>query len=303
MDPGSGVPGFAFVGNPGLMTLTTERPITARQHGWSPQRRPAPIAPSAVAAGVAALIGLAATSWLALFTVRGQQYDETAMRVLSGADGTGGSLVRLLQQISVGAAAIVLAAIVVVALARGRIRVALAAIVLVAGANISTQLLKHYVLDRPDFGVGSDANSLPSGHTTVVFSLVLAGVLVAPRALRWLVGLLGAAVGTVTGLATVIAGWHRPSDVVAALLVTLAWAALVSTVVAGRARDGRVGAGGVFPGLLGAGLAAVGVIIYGLGWTASPDASRVVPFTAGVVALVAGVGVGGYARLVARTSN
>lgn len=285
------------------MALTTERPV-AVQHGQPSQPGGSAIAISAIPVAVVALIGFAFTSWLALFTAQGQRYDETARQVLDGAGSdTNARLVRLLQEISVGTAAVALAALIVVALVRGRLRVALSALVLVAGANVSTQLLKHYVLERPDLGVGSAANSLPSGHTTVVFSLVLAGVLVAPRALRWLVALVGAGVGGLTGLATVIAGWHRPSDVIAAMLITLAWAALVSVVLAGRPRDGRLGFGGVFPALLGAALAAVGVIIYGFGWSASADASRVVPFTAAVIAGVAGVAVGAYSRLVARTSN
>lgn len=285
------------------MALTTERPAAVQLGHPNRPARSTTAAP-AIAVAVTAMIGLAITCWLALFTARGQQYDETARVVLDGTGGeTNAQLVRSLQEISVGTAAIALAALAVVALIRGRLRVALAAAILVAGANVTTQLLKNFVLDRPDLGVGSDANSLPSGHTTVVFSLVLAAVLVAPRALRWLVASAGAGAGGLTGLATVIAGWHRPSDVIAAMLVTLVWAALVSAVLAGRPRDGRIGFGGVFPALLGAAVAAVGLMIYGFGWTAADDGSRVIPFTAAVIAGVAGVGVGAYSRLVARTSN
>jgi membrane-associated phospholipid phosphatase len=263
-----------------------------------------PAVSSAVAVAVTALIGFAVTCWLALFTARGQQYDETARQVLaSTSSDTNTQLVELLQRISVVSAGIALAALLVVALVRGRLRVALAAAVLVAGANVSTELLKHYVLDRPDLGVGTTSNSLPSGHTTVVFSLVLAAVLVAPRALRWLVALAGAGVGALAGLATVIAGWHRPADVIAAMLVTVIWAAVVSAVVAGRPRDGRLGHSGIFPALLGAAVAAIGLIVDGFGWSSSADASKVIPFTAAVVAAVAGIGVGGYSRLVSRTSN
>lgn len=259
-----------------------------------------------------ALLGIVATVFVALHTPFGQHYDEAAMEVLDGGhSAVNNHLVDLLQQVSVASAALALAIMITVALVRRRFRVAIAAAVLVIGANITTQFLKNFVITRPDLGLDlahadgarTTVNSLPSGHTTVVFSLVLAGVLVSPRALRWFVTFAGAAIGGLTGLATVIAGWHRPSDVVAALLVTLAWAALVSAVISGSARDGIRGHSGAFAALLGGGLAALGVIIYGFGWTAGPDASRVIPLTSAVIAAVAAAGVGSYATLVARTSN
>ncbi|QDP94856.1 phosphatase PAP2 family protein [Microlunatus elymi] len=288
------------------MSLTTERPMAAQQGGYQ-QPRPRKLSwnlRSAMPVFVVAVLGVLATTWVALYTTRGQLYDQTAMRVLDSGNGSTANahLVQLLQQVSVGGTAIALAIMAGVAVLRGRFRLALAAGVLVVGANVTTQLLKRYVLERPDLGQGA-VNSLPSGHTTVVFSLVLAAVLVSPRALRWLVVLIGSAVGGLTGLATVIAGWHRPSDVVAGLLVTLAWAALVSGLLTGGPRDGRIGHSGMFAALLGGALAALGVIIYGFGWSAAADASKVIPFTAAVIAGVAALAVGGYAQLVSRTSN
>ena len=288
------------------MSLTTESTQVA-QHGGYQQPRPRSLPwnfRNAMPVLVVAVIGVLVTTWLALYTSRGQLYDQTAMRVLDGNSGNAAveQLVQMLQRVSIGSAAIALAIMAGVAVLRGRFRLALSAAALVVGANVTTQLLKHYVLDRPDLGQGS-INSLPSGHTTVVFSLVLAAVLVSPRALRWLVVLIGSAVGGLTGMATVIAGWHRPSDVIAALLVTLAWAALVSGLLAGAPRDGRVGHSGMFAALLGGALAAVGVIIYGFGWSAGADASKVIPFTAAVIAGVSALAVGGYAQLVSRTSN
>lgn len=261
---------------------------------------------------VVAVLGVLATVYVALYTPFGQRNDEAAMRVLDQGQSTvNDHLVNLLQHVSVVTVAFALAIMIAVALVRRRFLVAIAAVLLVVGANLTTQILKHVVINRPDLGIEfptttgapTTANSLPSGHTTVVFSLVLAGVLVSPRALRWLVTCAGAAIGGLTGLATVIAGWHRPSDVVAALLVTLAWAALASAVVAGSARDGVRGYSHGFAALLGGGLAALVVIIYGFGWNGGPDVSRVVPLTAAVIAAVAAACVGSYATLVARTSN
>ncbi len=111
-----------------------------------------------------------------------------------------------------------------------RRRVALAAQVaaLVIGANVTTQILKSYLV-RPDLGLADRiANSLPSGHTTVAASAGAALVLAVPRRYRAVAAVVAAGYTTVTGVATLIAGWHRPSDAVAAIGVVLAWAGLVA---------------------------------------------------------------------------
>ena len=100
--------------------------------------------------------------------------------------------------------------------------------------NVTTQLLKHAVLTRPDFGLGT-LNSLPSGHTTVVASAVGASLLVAPRLWRPVIAVLGGFATTLTGASTIVAGWHRPSDVIAALAVSLIWTAGVALVLHGPA--------------------------------------------------------------------
>jgi membrane-associated phospholipid phosphatase len=285
------------------MVLASDYPAVT-QHEPAPKRQLRHSNPIvALPMLVAAVLGLITTTWIGLYTARGQLYDERAMDVIAGTDSwLNERMIGVLAKVSPVSAGLALLGLLVVALIRGRFRIGIAAGVLVGGANLTTQFLKHFVLIRPDLGQGG-TNSLPSGHTTLVFSLVLAAVLVSPRSLRWLVALMGSAVATLTGLATVVAGWHRPSDVVAALLVTAAWAALVSAVLAGRGRDGVRGRNGMFPALLGAGLAAIGVISYGFGWSSGDDASRVMPFTALVIAGVSALTVGGYARLVSRTSD
>ena len=91
---------------------------------------------------------------------------------------------------------------------------ALAAILVVGGANVTTQLFKAYWPTSPHLW----DNSLPSGHSTVAMSLSLAAILVAPSgARRWLVPF--AAFGaTFVGAGTIVGHWHRPADVWAALL-------------------------------------------------------------------------------------
>ena len=93
----------------------------------------------------------------------------------------------------------------VVALSRDRPRSAVAAGVLVVGANLTTQILKG-VLAHPRYQpilgyyqIGS--TSFPSGHTTAAMSMVLAFVLVVPRRWRGVVLLLGACLVAAVGCA------------------------------------------------------------------------------------------------------
>jgi membrane-associated phospholipid phosphatase len=117
-----------------------------------------------------------------------------------------------------------------IALARQRMDLFVRGAVVVAGANATTQILKRVVIERPDFSVGYGPNALPSGHVTLVASIVIAALIVLPAAIRPLVALVGGAWVVVVSVATVVSGWHRPSDVVAALLVCAGWAALVGSV-------------------------------------------------------------------------
>ena len=84
-------------------------------------------------------------------------------------------------------------------------------------------------LDRPYLGVDPQrieaGNSLPSGHTTVAASVAVALVFVLPPRARGFAAVVGAGYTALVGVATMSAGWHRPSDSVAALLVVGGWAA------------------------------------------------------------------------------
>ncbi|MEJ5946724.1 phosphatase PAP2 family protein [Pseudokineococcus basanitobsidens] len=192
-----------------------------------------------------AAVGVLAV-WAALVTTGpGQVVDEVAFAgSVRGRDLLDGRATDVLSLVSEGTLVLGVVVLVVLAVLRRRLRLAVAAVALVGGANVTTQLLKHVVLQRPDLGLGS-ANSLPSGHTTVAATLAVALVLVVPVAVRGPVALLGAAYTAATGVSTLVAGWHRPSDVAAALLVTAGWTALVvaGLRVLGGSATGRVGRG------------------------------------------------------------
>ncbi|GIG93774.1 phosphatase PAP2 family protein [Plantactinospora mayteni] len=121
-----------------------------------------------------------------------------------------------------------------IALIRVRITLAVVTVLLIVGANLSTQALK-YVIERPDFAVdearAAAGNSLPSGHTAVAASVAIALVMVLPPRVRGWGALIGAGYAAAAGVATLSAGWHRPSDAVAALLVVGAWASAASLVL------------------------------------------------------------------------
>ena len=102
---------------------------------------------------------------------------------------------------------------------------------MIIGANVTTQLLKTELLNRPDLLHRPDAAttpSFPSGHATVAMSLALGLLLVVPARLRIVAGGIGITYAVLIGAATLTAGWHRPSDVVAAYLVTTTWVAFIA---------------------------------------------------------------------------
>lgn len=181
-----------------------------------------------LAAGSA--VSLALVSTVFLTWPAGQRIDETALTgAVIGRGHIREGALSLLQLVSVVGLALATVAIVVLACLRRRLDLAVGAVVIVAGSNVTTQVLKYAVLDRPDVGVETRlVNSLPSGHTTVAVSLAVALVLVTAAGVRALAALIGTAVATAMGVATLALGWHRPSDAVAAVFVVGVWAGLVA---------------------------------------------------------------------------
>ncbi|BDZ41877.1 hypothetical protein GCM10025865_11760 [Paraoerskovia sediminicola] len=188
--------------------------------------------PRVVAAVVAT--GAAALVWLVwryfVGTPEGQLLDAAAF---DGATYGQGRLWQLaepvLDIVSVTFVAAGIVTAVVVALVRRRWGLAVQVAAVVIGANVTTQLLKYSVLDRVDLvgGWSESTNTLPSGHTTVAASVAVALLIAVPRGGRPIVALLGGGYAAATGVSTLVGQWHRPSDVVAALLVVLAWGAVV----------------------------------------------------------------------------
>ena len=202
------------------MTVTTPR---------APDRsvRRNPMAALAVLFG----FGLALTYLLFVRSAVGQKVDNAA---LIGRGVVPEEFVAdawtILDTISVVGLALATLAIVTVAALRGRWWQAAGAGVVILGANLTTQVLKHVVLTRPDLTAQTikDFNTFPSGHATVAISVAAALLLVVTARQRALVAVPAMVYATAVGVATVTAGWHRPSDAIGAWFVVGAWTAAVA---------------------------------------------------------------------------
>lgn len=191
----------------------------------------------AVVMALCAIAGMAVVVRYAIHSVTGFEQDQRMMLSLGTTTDGWARLTEVLGSVTDVSVAVCLGVCVVIAMIQRRWAVAVAAVVVIAGANITTQVLKYEVLQSV-----SGRNTLPSGHTTVGLSLALAAVVVASHRWRPLVTAGAAAVATFIGAGTVAAHWHRPGDVLAAGMVCLGWVA-VALAIAGslqrRAPSGR----------------------------------------------------------------
>ncbi|MFT4298262.1 MAG: phosphatase PAP2 family protein [Aeromicrobium sp.] len=248
---------------------------------------PAGVRGRAVLTGTAAAIVLAACIVVALRTASGQQFDHWAMTTVVAGRDAHLAVLSVLGYVSIGALALAASGSVALALLRRQVRLALAALLVIGGANATTQVLKQYVLERAELADGIIAhNSLPSGHTTVVASSLGALCLVCPTWLRPFVMTAGSCAVTLTGAATVVAGWHRPSDVIAAVLVCLIWTAIAALVVGGALRPGLAG---FTAAIVGAAAAIIFLIVIGVRPSAGWDAFATAALVLGSIALLTAV--------------
>ncbi|SDZ54474.1 PAP2 superfamily protein [Asanoa ishikariensis] len=123
--------------------------------------------------------------------------------------------------------------IVVLALMIGRFRAGLAGAIVVLGSAGAAGLAKQSI-SRPELGVigSSTHNSFPSGHVAIAAGLLLGFLLVVPARLRWWVAVPGATGVSVIAAATMVAGWHRFSDVAGSLLLVATVFFVVASVLA-----------------------------------------------------------------------
>lgn len=187
-----------------------------------------------VTAAFGVLLGV--VYYVTVRTVPGRELGDASLRgALATNSLLADSVDAVLDVVSVASLLAAVAVVAVIALVRLERLTGLAAIGLLAGSNASTWLLKEVLLTRPDLGVSeytpATLNSMPSGHSTAVFSGVAALLFVLPRPWRPALATAGAGYATLTALATMSAGWHRSSDSVAAFLVVGLWTAAAAAAV------------------------------------------------------------------------
>lgn len=120
-----------------------------------------------------------------------------------------------------------------VALWRRRRDLAAVAITTLAGANLTTFVLKPLLAHADPLGGEAQRKldaSFPSGHATAAMSMALVAVIVAPRRWRPWVALFAALYAATVGVALVLRFDHYPSDVVGGYLVATAWAAAMAAI-------------------------------------------------------------------------
>ncbi len=166
-------------------------------------------------------------------TQAGQSLDQRAFNgAFLGQRTVGPVALTLLDALPITGVAIAVVLAVLVTIVRRNWWVLLVALVTAGLANLATQAIKHVLLDRPDLGVpGYGGNSFPSGHTTLAASAVLIVFLVSSQRMRPIIAALGALFTASIGISTLANQWHRPSDVVASLLLVAFFGCLAGLVL------------------------------------------------------------------------
>ena len=231
--------------------------------------------------GVAACAGLFALLLVVAYTsARARHFDASALQgfVVLPTGGRAETLAQRVAQVAdPGSVALITLVLAGVALLRGRPRIALSVLLLVAATSVSSQVLKT-VLTYPRDAALVGAKAFPSGHSTAAMTLAFCGVLVAPARLRPLAALLGLVFALGVAFSVVSLSWHYPSDVVGGYLLATGWTlAVVSgllwleqrrperpgqVAIAARAAVDRVAAVGLVSAVVaGAALAALAVVV------------------------------------------
>ncbi|GAA4389452.1 hypothetical protein GCM10023147_16210 [Tsukamurella soli] len=179
----------------------------------------------AAAAASIVLLGSAIAVYLVgVDTYPGQVADQTVMTLVSGAFGVSEPTHGLLGEWQGPGMVVAGAALLITCLARpSRRRLTEAAVTVLA--SVAGAVLLKYGLGRPGYDVGPLVNSFPSNTVAVFAGLGFALVAAVPRAARGWAAAVTAVVVAVVSMGVVALQWHRPSDVLGALLIAGAAAA------------------------------------------------------------------------------
>lgn len=175
---------------------------------------------------VLALLFFAATYLLLVRTYLGQYLENAAL--LGAKENARASEVAdaldNLQIISVVSLGIAFFAFLIVGLIRGSLRLGIAAAGALATSTLLAEVLKRYILSRPDLAPiyqDNAHNSFPSGHTTIAMAILVSLLLVIAYRWRGLVMLLAMGWAVSVGAATITARWHRLSDTIGGDMIAI----------------------------------------------------------------------------------
>ncbi|QRZ62003.1 phosphatase PAP2 family protein [Rothia sp. ZJ932] len=171
---------------------------------------------------------LATTIWFFVMTPLGQTLDELAFNEYAYQFLTvQPQSLQVLDQIPTAAGVFAVVGLIFVLLWKHRFVPALVGLAVALAANATTQILKNVIIQKPDYDIHmAPLNSAPSGHTTFAAAAVSMLFLASPKRLRPAIAVIGMLFTLAAGYSTIINGWHRPADVVAAILVTTSWTVL-----------------------------------------------------------------------------
>jgi membrane-associated phospholipid phosphatase len=184
-------------------------------------------------ATAAVCVVLGAVVYLAAVHVHGVAVAD--LQTLRGFEGLPGKQFSadLTKNFNPGPFVVIALALVAIAFVAGRRRAAVAAFITIAGASVSTQILKPLLSTPRDFPElhYEPAIAFPSGHTTAVMSLSLALIMIAPARWRPLATAVGGLLTVATVFSILSLSSHYPSDIVGGLLMASAWACVASAAV------------------------------------------------------------------------
>ena len=189
---------------------------------------------------ICASLFLIAVYVLAVRTTTGQAVENAA---LNGAEQVGEraflAASTALSTITYSSLALATVLVGAVGLMRRQVHLAVAAMAVILGSQAATQILKYVVLQRPELLATNEylENTLPSGHTTAAMSVLFATLIVMPYRFRGVAMFAALTWAVSIGAYTIIARWHRLSDVLAADAVTLVVACGAAHFLA---RTGRI---------------------------------------------------------------
>lgn len=180
--------------------------------------------------------GAVVVLWLlAIHTRTGQAFDDDVLRGHLLRNGwVSNSILSRLTKHSLLPLAAGSAVAILIAVFRGRWHQAAATVVLLLSSVGIAEVLKHFVITRPDLiDTPWLFNTFPSGHTTTAMAVALGLVIVVPQRWRGRMATAAGLCAMIVANGTMATGWHRASDAMAScFLVSGTFAVLVVVMAA-----------------------------------------------------------------------